>query len=78
MPDRIPTGSITTPPVRKSAAAHPAVKPVENAGSKIVNKGGYTTTYNSKGQPTSIKDNKSGATAGTAYTKGFLGGGGTK
>jgi len=38
MPGRIPTGNIPTPMVRKSSAAHPAVKPVENMKSKVAAK----------------------------------------
>jgi hypothetical protein len=35
MPGRLPTGNIPTPMVRKSSAAHPAMKPVENMKSKL-------------------------------------------
>jgi len=35
MPNRIPTPGIATPTVRKSAAAQPAMKPVESLGGHI-------------------------------------------
>ena len=38
MPNRIPTPGVSTPAVRKSPAAHPAMKPIENAESQLVKK----------------------------------------
>ena len=41
-------------------------------------KGRYTTTYNTKGKPIAVKDNKTGLSGGTAYTPGLKGGKNTR
>ena len=38
MPNRIPTPGVSTPAVRKSPTAQPAMKPVENAESQLAKK----------------------------------------
>ena len=78
MPNRIPTPGINTPQVRVSKSAQPAMKPVENSASKSVSKNGMTTTYNAKGQPTFITNNRTGKGVGTYNTPGFQHGGGTQ